>query len=156
MSGTVIIRHYHKHSASALYLVGFIRAGRVYYVIVGWKQLRKWLRESTMASSKGGMKQIRVYVPADDQRKAIADGSAKELCSVETLEAQETGSKNNGDKFEKIIAETLAGMVWKKTRTPFYEAGDVTLNGEQVQVKLHDATLTDEKVIKHMLEKLRG
>lgn len=70
------------------------------------------------------------------------------------LEAQTNG--NDGDKFEKIVAEVLAGMVWKKTRTPFYEAGDITLNGEQIQVKLNGATLTDEKVIKNMKKKLRG
>ena len=154
MTSAEVKRLYHTNSASARYIVGFIRDGKVYYVTVEWKQLRKWLRDSRTASSKGGVLQIRVYVPAEDQRKAIANGSAKELCSVETLEAQTNG--NEGDRFEKIVAEVLAGMVWKKTRTPFYEAGDITLNGEQVQVKLNGATLTDEKVIKNMKKKLRG
>ena len=149
MTAQVMKRYYKENSASHTYIVGFVRDGRVYYVTCDWKQLKKWLKESVSASSKGGVKSLRVYVPAEDQRKAIADGTAKILCDAEKL----TG-KNQGDAFEKVVVETLTNTVWTKDRSAFYEKGDMELNGEQIQIKLNTATLTDEKIIKNMIKKL--
>ena len=149
MTAQLMKRHYRENSASHTYIIGFIRDGKVYYVSCDWNQLRKWLKESRTASSKGGVKSLRVYVPAEDQRKAIANGTAKILC-----EAEQLSEKNQGDAFEKAIVETLTNTVWTKDRSKFYEKGDMELNGEQVQIKLNTATLTDEKIIKNMLKKL--
>lgn len=149
MTGQVMCRHYNAHSAAHTYIVGFIRDGKVYYVTTGWNQLRKWLRESRTSSARGGYASLRVYVPAADQKKALADGAAKFLCTVDQL-----ASGNAGDAFEKAIVETLTNTVWTKDRHTFYEAGDMELNGEQIQIKLNSASLTDEKIIKNMLKKL--
>lgn len=150
MTAQTLKRHYHTHSAAHTYIVGFMRDGKVYYVTVDWNQLRKWLKESRTASSRGGVLALRVYVPAADQKKALLDGTAKELCAVEELNQL----PNKGDAFEKIVVETLTGTVWTKCKTTFYESGDMNLNGEEIQIKLTSATLTDEKVITNMLKKL--
>jgi len=154
MTSSVLKRNYHNNSAADAYIVGFIRDGKVYYVTVQWNQLRKWLRDSRTSSAKGGVLQIKVYMPAAEQDKAIANGSAVLLCSVEALEAVK--AENNGSRFERLIIETLTPYGYKKNRTPFYEAGDVEIFGIQYQIKLNYSTLTDEKIIKNMLKKLRG
>ena len=149
MNAQTMKRHYRAHSAAHTYIVGFIRDGKVYYVTVGWKELSKWLTESRTSSARGAALAIRVYVPAEDQRKLIASGKALVLCDVDKL-----ADGNKGDAFEKAVVETLTGTVWTKDKHKFYEAGDMELNGEQIQIKLSTATLTDEKVIKNMLKKL--
>lgn len=149
MNAQTMKRHYRAHAVAHTYIVGFVHEGKVYYVTVGWNQLRKWLTESRTASARGGVIQIRVYVPAADQRKLIANGTAQVLCNAEQLAGQ-----NAGDMFEKAVVEALTGTVWQKDRHTFYESGDMELNGEQIQIKLNSATLTDEKIIKNMLKKL--
>lgn len=149
MNATTIKRHYFKHAAARAYVVGFIRAGKVYYFRTDDKGLRKLLTETRTSSARGGVISLRVYVPADVQRKLIAEGKAVELCDAAMLDGA-----NAGDLFEKVVFETFTGKTWKKDRTAFYEAGDMELDGEQIQIKLNTATLTNETVIKHMLKKL--
>jgi len=64
-----------------------------------------------------------------------------------TAEMLEDDKHNRGEIFEKIITETLTGKTWKKDSTPFWKAGDIELNGEQIQIKLSEAELTNEKAI---------
>ena len=49
--------------------------------------------------------------------------------------------------FEKIITETYTAEKWAKDSVPFFKAGDATINGEEVQIKLNGAELTNEKIL---------
>jgi hypothetical protein len=49
--------------------------------------------------------------------------------------------------FEKVITETFTNEKWVKDSVPFFVAGDATINGEQVQIKLNGAELTNEKIL---------
>jgi hypothetical protein len=53
---------------------------------------------------------------------------------------------NRGEIFEKLITEYF-GQEWKKDTVPFWEQGDIRLNGKEVQIKLDTATLTSTKQI---------
>ena len=47
---------------------------------------------------------------------------------------------NKGENFEKAVTEYF-NQVWHKDTVPFWEAGDITLDGKEVQIKLDSATL---------------
>jgi hypothetical protein len=53
---------------------------------------------------------------------------------------------NRGEIFEKLITEYF-GQEWEKDTVPFWEQGDIRLNGKEVQIKLDTATLTSTKQI---------
>ena len=56
--------------------------------------------------------------------------------------------KNRGDGFEKVIVERYTAEKWARNSVPFFKAGDATINGEEVQIKLNGAELTNEKILK--------
>ena len=54
------------------------------------------------------------------------------------------GKYNKGENFEKMVTEYF-GQEWHKDTVPFWEAGDITLDGKEVQIKLDSATLMNTK-----------
>ena len=146
-----MIRVYHKHSASHKYIVGFIRNGKVYYVTITFDKLSAMLKACKASSKRGGFNKVRVYVSANQQKAMISNGEAVEICMMEDLVAEKY---NKGELFEKVITEKLTGEKWEKDSLPFYEGGDIVLNGENVQVKLNGAELTNEKCLENMLRKM--
>ena len=58
---------------------------------------------------------------------------------------------NKGERFERIITERLTGETWVKDSIPFTDAGDIELDGRQIQIKLTDAELTNEKTLERIL-----
>lgn len=142
---------YHIHSASHKYIVGFIRDGKVYYVTVTFEKLAEMLKACKASSKRGGFNKVRVYVSAKMQKEMISNGEATEICKMEDLVAKKY---NKGEIFEKIITETLTGEIWEKDSLPFYEGGDIKLNGENIQIKLNGAELTNERCLENMLKKM--
>lgn len=151
MTTQEMIRVYHMHSASHKYIVGFIRDGKVYYVTITFDALSTMLKACKASSKRGGFNKVRVYVSANQQKAMISNGQAVEICSMEDLVAEKY---NKGELFEKAITEKLTGEKWEKDSLPFYEGGDIVLNGENVQIKLNGAELTNEKCLENMLRKM--
>ena len=75
----------------------------------------------------------------------IHSGKAVRLCSVEELKAD--AKHNAGENFERIITETLTDELWVKDSVPFWVKGDINVNGEEIQIKLDGAELTNEKTL---------
>ena len=125
---------YHAISAADAYIIGFPRHGKVYAVRVSFNELCACLRESRKSSARGGAYQLRVYIPS----VAIADENE--------LDVVFNGKKlNKGDAFEKLVTEKLAGKNWEgHNSVPFYKAGDVNIDGDEIQVKFQNAELTNE------------
>ena len=153
MTMKVMIRHYHKHSAAARYLVGFEHEGVVYYVLITWDELTKLLREDHASSKRGGALKARIYVSSAAKKAFLSSGRAVRLCGADELI---DAKYNRGQTFERIITELLTETVWKPDRIPFYEKGDINLNGEEIQIKYQDAELTNESTIQKMLKKMKG
>lgn len=135
---------YNRIAGAHKYIVGFIRHGVVYYVQLDFAGLCGLLKDDRASSKRGGTLKLRVRVTAEQAIHFIYNGEAKELCKVEELD---DGKYNKGENFERIITETLTSELWVKDSVPFYVKGDINVNGEEIQIKLDGAELTNEKTL---------
>lgn len=58
---------------------------------------------------------------------------------------------NRGEIFEKWVFE-IYNQPWEKNHTPFYEAGDIVINGISYQIKFDRGTFITETMIKELRE----
>ena len=134
---------YNKNSAAHVYFFGFIVAGLL-YVVTGmtFDELSAYFKNDRAATSHGGFRKVRIKANSADLKallpKAMLLGSAEML---------NDSHWNKGEMFEKIITETFTTEKWVKDSTPFFLAGDAVINGENVQIKLNGAELTNERIL---------
>lgn len=142
MTLTTMITLYDLFAAAHLYILGFVLYGRVYYTMMDFTTIRQYFTLDHASTAKGGGAKIRLKVKAKEKRDLLKVSTAIGL--AEDL----TGNGYNlGDNFERLIVERVAGKHWKKDSTPFNLSGDVTINGQEVQVKFDGATLVTEKTL---------
>ena len=136
---------YNALSAADGYIVGFILNHLLYYIKVDGHLPTEILKFDRASSKRGGMAKVRVRLGADFRKAAVANGQAVLLGSEELLNTADRW--NRGERFERVITETLTTEKWVKDSVPFNVAGDIELNGKQIQIKLDDAELTNEKTL---------
>ena len=134
---------YNKNSASHIYYFGFIVAGLLYAVTgMTFDELSAYFKNDRASSKRGGFAKIRIKANSADLKallpKALLIGSADLLNDPKW---------NKGEMFEKIITEMFTTEKWTKDSVPFHLAGDAVINGENVQIKLNGAELTNEKIL---------
>lgn len=144
MTREEMIARYEALSAATAYIIGFIFGGMLYYVKVAHIDTA-FLKFDRMASKRGGWAKIRVRLSSADRKALVEAGRAILLGSATLLDTAD--KYNKGERFERVITETLTAETWVKDSVPFYVAGDITLDGEQVQVKFDGAELTNEKML---------
>ena len=145
MFNAEMANRYNRIAGAHKYIVGFVRRGVVYYVELGFVGLCQLLKDDRASSKRGGTLKLRVRVTAEQAIIFIHSGKAVRLCSVEELKAD--AKHNAGENFERIITETLTGELWVKDSVPFWVKGDINVNGEEIQIKLDGAELTNEKTL---------
>ena len=137
-----MLRTYNANKASTAYILGFEKDGFVYYVFT--RELRSdLLKLGRTSTERGAVNQIRVKVNSWFKAAMLGNRKAILLGRKNLLDSK---GYNKGEMFEKAIFEHF-GKVWHKDNTPFNVRGDIELNGEQVQIKFHDAELTNETVL---------
>ena len=135
---------YNKNSAAHIYYFGFVLAGLL-YVVTGmtFAELSAYFKMDRASSARGGFAKVRIRATAADLKallpKAVLLGSEDLLTEV---------TANRGDGFERVIVERYTTEKWVKNSVPFFKAGDATINGEEVQIKLNGAELTNEKILR--------
>ena len=135
---------YNKNSASHIYYFGFVLAGLL-YVVTGmtFTELSAYFRNDRASSAKGGFAKVRIRATVPELRellpKAVLMGSADLLMDSHW---------NKGEMLEKLITERFTDGEWVKDSVPFFLAGDVVIGGENVQIKLNGAELTNEKILR--------
>ena len=148
MTRNEMIRRYEALSAAAAYIIGFVQNDLLYYILTA-EIADDFLKLDHMSSKRGGWAKIRVKLSAANRKALIANGQAVLLGAAADL--LNTADKyNKGERFERVITETLTAEKWVKDSVPFNIAGDITLNGQQVQIKLDGAELTNEKTLTRM------
>lgn len=145
MTREEMIRNYNELAAAHKYIVGFTQGTKLYYTVMASCIRDDMLKLDRASSKKGGMLKIRVRVSAKLKAMLIASGKAI-ICGTAD-ELTKDSKYNRGENFERIITELLTGKEWVKDNVPFNVAGDIEWNGEQVQIKLDDAELTNEKTL---------
>ena len=152
MTLSEMLHLYETLSAVHLYLIGFNYNGDLYYAMVSFAELASVTRFTRASSAKGGMHKVRIRTNKTFRENLVASGRAVRLGTIDMMDFP--GMKNKGDCFEKVIVEHFTNRVWKHDSTPFYKAGDVVINGEQVQVKFDEAELTNERVLSKALAQM--
>lgn len=135
---------YCEKNAADAYIIGFIQKKMVYMF---WADSipMKWINLTRESSKRGGAAKLRLYIPSADCKQMVADGTAEVIGTLEDLQAD--SRYNQGDNFEKLIVEKLTGKQWKKNSDKFDTAGDATINGKQVQVKLNRGGIVTAKAL---------
>lgn len=149
MTREEMIQIYNELSAAEGYIVGFTQNHNLYYVQIDSHLPEEILKFGHASSKRGGTPKIRVRIHSDIRKGYIANGQAILLGSEELLDSNDC--YNKGERFERIITETLTAEKWVKDSVPFNVAGDIELNGKQIQIKFADAELTNEKTLLRIL-----
>ena len=147
MTRNEMINRYNALSAATAYLIGFILNGMIYYTMSA-HIADQFLKLDRMSSKRGGWAKIRIKLSSADRKDLVESGKAVLIGAASMLETND--QYNKGERFERIITETLTDEKWVKDSIPFNVAGDITLNGEQVQIKFDGAELTNERTLMRM------
>ena len=143
MTRNEMIDRYNALAVATAYIIGFVFCGNLYYTISA-HIADQFLKYDRMSSKRGGWAKIRVRLSSADRKALVECGRAILLGSADLLI---DAKYNKGECFEKVITETLTNETWVKDSVPFNVAGDITLNGEEVQIKFDGAELTNEKML---------
>lgn len=139
---TTLYNAYSEKNAADAYILGFIQRKTV-YMFHADRIPMKWVNLTRESSSRGGAAKLRLYIPSADCKELVANGTAVAIGTLEDLQAD--SRYNQGDNFEKLIVEKLTGNAWKKNSDKFDTAGDVTINGKQIQIKLNRGSIVTAK-----------
>lgn len=147
MTRKEMIDRYNALAVATAYIIGFVMNGSLYYTMSA-HIADEFLKLDRMSSKRGGWAKIRVKLSSADRKALVETGKAILLGSVDLLNTAD--KYNKGERFERVITETLTDETWVKDSVPFNVAGDITLNGQEVQIKFDGAELTNERTLMRM------
>ena len=143
MTMTEMMTAYNTRSAAHTYALGFVEGHNLYAVKLSFTELSRFFKLDRASSKRGGFAKIRIKLTAKDRAELSATA---ELIGAENLLTADV-KHNKGENFERELTERWTAETWVKDSVPFWVAGDITVNGEEVQVKLDGAELTNERTL---------
>lgn len=135
-----MLNTYNARNAADAYVLGFTLDGWLYRIELA-EIPAHMVGMTRMSSAKGGFRKIRVKLNKAAKLELIAMGA--ELMGPASLLEQDA-AHNRGENFERLVAEA-AGKTWVKDSVPFWVAGDLRVNGRELQIKLDGAELANER-----------
>lgn len=143
MTMTEMMNAYNARSASHTYALGFVEAHNLYAVKLSFEELTRFFKLDRASSKRGGFAKIRIKLTAKDRAELSATA---ELLGAEDLLTKDS-AHNKGENFERELTERWTAETWVKDSVPFWVAGDIRVDGVEVQVKLDGAELTNERTL---------
>ena len=143
MTMTEMMNAYSARSAAHTYALGFVDGHNLYAVKLSFAELSKYFKLDRASSKRGGFAKIRIKLTAKDRATLSATA---ELIGSENLLSKDT-AHNKGENFERELTERWTAETWVKDSVPFWVAGDIRVDGIEVQVKLDGAELTNERTL---------
>ena len=143
MTMTEMMNAYNARSASHTYALGFVEAHNLYAVKLSFEELARFFKLDRASSKRGGFAKIRIKLTAKDRAELSATA---ELLGAEDLLTADP-HYNKGENFERELTERWTAETWVKDSVPFWVAGDIRVDGVEVQVKLDGAELTNERTL---------
>ena len=134
-----MIATYHAHSGADEYWFGFV-VDHLTYVVphMTFDELAKYFKPGYTSHKKGHKFVLRIKASAEECRALIPSAI---LLGEEGILTRKV--KNAGDGLEELLSERFGDGKWSKhDSTTFDLAGDLRIEGKEVQVKLNSATLT--------------
>ena len=143
MTMTEMTIAYARKTAAHKYALGFIYKGRLYVVVLSFAELSRFFKLDRASSKRGGFAKIRIKL--NSAERAELSQTAECLGAEDLL--MKDAKHNKGENFERELTERWTSETWVKDSIPFWVAGDIRVNGEEIQVKLDGAELTNEKLL---------
>ena len=143
MTMTEMMTAYNAKSAAHTYALGFTHAGNLFAARMNFAELSRFFKLDRASSKRGGFAKIRIKLTAKDRAELSATA---ELIGAEDLLTKDS-AHNKGENFERELTERWTSEVWVKDSVPFWVAGDIRVDGIEVQVKLDGAELTNERTL---------
>lgn len=134
---------YLNRSAAHKYALGFVLNGCLFVVTMSFAELSRFFKLDRASSKRGGFAKIRIKL-SSAEKKALT--LVAECLGAEDL-LKADPAHNKGENFERVLTERWTDETWVKDSVPFWVAGDIRVNGEEIQVKLDGAELTNERTL---------
>lgn len=143
MTMTEMMNAYNARSAAHTYALGFVEGHNLYAVKLTFAELSRYFKLDRASSKRGGFAKIRIKLTATDRAELSA--TAEKLGAEDLL--MKDPAHNKGENFERELTERWTTEAWVKDSVPFWVAGDIRVNGVEIQVKLDGAELTNERTL---------
>ena len=137
---------YCARSAAHKYALGFVFNGNLYVITLSFAELSRFFKLDRASSKRGGFAKIRIKLTSAERAELA---QIAELLGAESLLVKDA-KHNKGENFERELTERWTSETWVKDSIPFWVAGDIRVNGEEVQVKLDGAELTNERILSRL------
>ena len=134
---------YARKTAAHKYALGFVCNGRLYVVVLSFAELSRFFKLDRASSKRGGFAKIRIKLSSKDRAELSL---IAECLGAESLLTADP-AHNKGENFERELTERWTAETWVKDSVPFWVAGDIRVDGVEVQVKLDGAELTNERTL---------
>ena len=138
-----MMNEYNKRAGAHTYALGFIHNGNLYTEKLSFTELSRFFKLDRASSKRGGFAKIRIKLTAKDRAELSATA---ELIGAESLLVKDS-AHNKGENFERELTERWMHETWVKDSVPFWVAGDIRVDGIEIQVKLDGAELTNERTL---------
>ena len=138
-----MITKYNARSAAHTYALGFVQAHELYAVKLSFEELSRYCKPCKASSKRGGFAKVRIRLSSAERKELIA--TAEKLGAESLLSAN--AKYNKGENFERELTERWTAEEWVKDSIPFWQAGDIRVNGVEIQIKLDGAELTNERIL---------
>jgi len=149
MTKQTMIKNYRKFSAAEAYALGFVYDHKLYVAYVD-EIAPRYIRVERESSKKGGKQKLQLRLTKPYMAQLMRKG-AECLGSEELL----IGDYNKGVEFERLISERNGIEYRGKDSVGFWVAGDVEINGKQVQVKMNGAQIVVENTLENLKKKAK-
>lgn len=142
MKKNTMIKHYRNFTAAEGYIIGFDYKKKCYMANVE-KLMPRYIAISRASTKNGGGQKLQLRLTNKIKEELIRKGAILigEAGMFKGLEF------NQGVEFERYV-DNMYGVEFRgKDSTPFYKAGDLTINGKEIQVKFGNAQVVAEKTL---------
>lgn len=138
-----MMERYNERAGAHEYALGFTHDGSLYAARMSFETLSRFFKLDRASSKRGGFAKIRIKLTAKDRAELSA--TAERIGAEDLLEKD--SAHNKGENFERELTERWMHETWVKDSVPFWVAGDIRVDGIEIQVKLDGAELTNERTL---------
>lgn len=150
MTKDTMIRNYRKFSAADAYILGFIYKHNAYMVEV--KEIApRYMKVERCSMQNGGARKLQFRLNNQYKEELIRKGAT---CIGD--ESIVIGDYNKGVEFERLVYEKNGQAYRGKDSVGFWVAGDININGRELQVKFEGAQIVVETTLENLKKKARG
>lgn len=149
MTKQTMIKNYRKFSAADAYILGFVYKHELYAAMVD-EIAPRYMRVEKESSKKGGKCKLQLRLTNKSMEELIAGGADK-IGGEDML----SDKGNRGVAFEELVYVLNGQTPRAKDSVGFWVAGDITIDGREVQIKLNGAQIVVENTLENLKKKAK-